>query len=65
MNKEKNTRNSGSDPESTAIVNDEISRRLRSMYRDIESEEIPDRFLTLLEELDKAEKRQSGGDADE
>ncbi|WP_371822084.1 NepR family anti-sigma factor [Martelella soudanensis] len=32
-----------------------ISRRLKALYNAVEQEEIPDRFLDLLERLDAAE----------
>lgn len=32
-----------------------ISRRLKALYDAVEQEEIPDRFLNLLERLDAAE----------
>ncbi|WP_246739703.1 NepR family anti-sigma factor [Martelella sp. HB161492] len=36
--------------------NEAISRRLKALYSSIEQEEIPDRFLDLLEKLDAAEE---------
>ncbi|ATN35659.1 hypothetical protein ACO34A_17785 [Rhizobium sp. ACO-34A] len=34
-----------------------ISDQLRAFYRSVEEEGIPDRFLTLLEKLDMAERQ--------
>lgn len=34
-----------------------IGNRLKNMYEGIVSEAVPDRFLSLLDELDKAEKK--------
>ena len=65
MNNNKDHPQSGTDPISTAIANNEISRRLKLMYREVEEEGIPDRFLTLLEKLDKAEEQQTGDNSDE
>ena len=40
--------------------------RLKALYSNVEQEGIPDRFLSLLEQLDQAERRQSmTDDADE
>ncbi len=41
--------------------NSEIARRLRSIYQEVETETIPDRFLDLLEKLDAAEASQTNG----
>lgn len=42
-------------------ANSEIGRKLRQMYDDIASDDVPERFLTLLSELEQAEsaKKQS------
>ncbi|MBB4302715.1 hypothetical protein GGD81_001751 [Rhodobium orientis] len=40
--------------------NEAISRQLKSLYSSLEQEQIPDRFLDLLEQLDEAEKAASG-----
>lgn len=50
--------NTGIDPHS------EISRNLRAVYREVESEEIPAQFLDLLEQLDAAERSQSKKDSE-
>lgn len=43
-----------------------ISMKLKALYSSVEQEGIPDRFLTLLEQLDDAERRQKKtDDADE
>ena len=34
----------------------EISRRLKSFYESVQEEQIPDKFLDLLEQLDAAEE---------
>lgn len=41
--------------------NSEISRKLRAVYHEVESEDIPEQFLDLLEKLDEAERTQNGG----
>ncbi|MEO4041182.1 NepR family anti-sigma factor [Hoeflea sp. CAU 1731] len=41
--------------------NSEIARQLRTIYREVETETIPDRFLDLLEKLDAAEASQKDG----
>lgn len=51
------------DLKSASPVNEEISRQLKALYQEVESEAIPDRFLDLLEQLDQAEKSQTGGSA--
>lgn len=35
-----------------------ISQKLKALYSAVEQEGIPDRFLSLLEQLDEAERRQ-------
>ncbi|QRM56476.1 hypothetical protein F3Y30_19495 [Sinorhizobium sp. BG8] len=37
--------------------NSQIALRLRSFYRSIQEEDVPQRFLDLLEKLDAAEQR--------
>lgn len=39
---------------------DKISDKLRTFYQTVQEEEIPDKFLDLLEKLDSAEKNQTG-----
>ena len=34
------------------------SQKLRALYASVEQEGIPDRFVSLLEQLDEAERRQ-------
>lgn len=41
--------------------NSEIARQLRTIYHEVETETIPDRFLDLLEKLDAAEASQKDG----
>ncbi|WP_425373626.1 NepR family anti-sigma factor [Notoacmeibacter ruber] len=36
--------------------NSEISRKLRLLYDTVQEEDIPDKFLDLLEKLDQAEQ---------
>lgn len=45
----------------------QIGSRLRALYRSVEEEPVPDRFLDLLEQLDRAEMRSrpGKGEADE
>ena len=38
-------------------VQAEISRRLKAFYDSVQEEEIPERFLNLLEKLDHAEMK--------
>ncbi|WP_193172654.1 NepR family anti-sigma factor [Nisaea nitritireducens] len=40
----------------TDDVNAQISSKLHQLYETVREEEIPDRFLDLLEKLDEAEK---------
>ncbi|MCV0394089.1 MAG: hypothetical protein K5872_22695 [Rhizobiaceae bacterium] len=42
-------------------VNSEIGRKLRQMYDDIASDEVPERFVTLLSELERAEFAKKDG----
>ncbi len=42
----------------------EISRNLRAVYREVESEEIPAQFLDLLDQLDAAERSQGKGNSE-
>jgi hypothetical protein len=42
-----------------------ISLKLKALYNSVEEEGIPDRFLSLLEQLDEAERKQGKkGDGD-
>ncbi|MCX2723960.1 NepR family anti-sigma factor [Roseibium salinum] len=36
--------------------NSRISQKLRELYRSVEQEPVPERFLDLLEQLDQAEE---------
>jgi hypothetical protein len=45
------------DPSSEAMPQDEIGKRLRAMYAEVESEDIPADLIALLEQLDAAEER--------
>lgn len=45
------------DRSSEAMPQDEIGRRLRAMYAEVESETIPADLIALLEKLDAAEER--------
>lgn len=47
------------DPSSEAVPQDEIGKRLRAMYAEVESEAIPADLITLLEKLDAAEERET------
>lgn len=38
-------------------ANSEIGRKLRQLYEEVVSEDVPDRFSQLLNQLDKAESR--------
>jgi hypothetical protein len=44
-------------PRSTSDPNRIISMKLKALYRTVEEQGIPDRFVELLERLDDAEKR--------
>lgn len=44
----------------TPGVSDPISNKLKELYRSVEDESIPDRFLDLLEQLDAAEQKTDG-----
>lgn len=39
-------------------VNSEIGRKLKQYYNDLVSDDVPDRFSQLLQQLDKAEPAQ-------
>ncbi|MBE7186230.1 MAG: hypothetical protein INR68_17690 [Methylobacterium mesophilicum] len=41
-------------------ANSAIGRKLKAFYDDVASEPVPDRFLSLLDALDKAEQRVMG-----
>ncbi|MCD1265880.1 hypothetical protein B5M44_13305 [Shinella sumterensis] len=41
--------------------NGPIGRKLKSFYDVIETEDVPDRLLELLEKLDEAERKATGG----
>lgn len=41
--------------------NGPIRRKLKSFYDVIETEDVPDRLLELLEKLDEAERKATGG----
>lgn len=48
-------------------TNSSIGRRLKAFYDDVASEPVPDRFLSLLDALDRAEqaaRRGRGGEED-
>jgi hypothetical protein len=40
---------------------DHITQKLRELYETVQDEGIPDKFLDLLERLDEAERKASGG----
>lgn len=48
------------DPDSPSaeenLVQSEIGKKLKTLYEDVVEEEVPDRFLDLLDKLDKSEK---------
>lgn len=59
---------SGSNHRTSPNANDpnsQISRRLREFYDSVQEQEIPDRFLDLLEKLDQVEKATKGADQNE
>ena len=41
-----------------------ISQKLRALYSSVEQEGIPDRFVSLLEQLDEAERRQKNAETE-
>lgn len=51
----------GDDGALTAGPHSRISSKLREFYQSVQEEEIPDRFVSLLERLDEAEKTAGGG----
>ena len=51
-----NGREAGFDPLEEGAAG-QISKKLRDLYRSIEEEVIPERFLELLEQLDAAEEK--------
>jgi hypothetical protein len=40
------------------VVKEAVSTKLRAYYEDISRQEVPQRFLDLLQDLDKADERQ-------
>jgi len=42
-----------------------ISQKLRALYASVEQEGIPERFVSLLEQLDEAERRQKNAETDD
>ncbi|MCJ7993834.1 hypothetical protein J5N58_04305 [Rhizobium cremeum] len=57
MTKSPNQTSAAGNGQSPAGVHAGISAQLRAYYRSVEEEGIPDRFLSLLEKLDMAEKQ--------
>ena len=45
----------------TLGANSEIGRKLKQYYDDLVSEDVPDRFMDLLTQLEKAESTQKKG----
>jgi hypothetical protein len=43
---------------------DLINQKLRALYTSVQEEEIPDRFLKMLDQLDEAEKAMSADNQD-
>ncbi|MBO6813864.1 MAG: hypothetical protein JJ891_03310 [Rhizobiaceae bacterium] len=43
---------------------DLINDKLKSLYKSVQEEEIPERFLNMLEQLDQAEQRAAADDQD-
>lgn len=41
-----------------------INQKLRALYTSVEQEGIPDRFVSLLEQLDEAERRQKNAETE-
>lgn len=64
MSNEKSKPRKGPDVTNGIDPHSEISRKLRQIYQEDESEEIPEQFLDLLEQLDAAEQKQ-GNKGDE
>ncbi|WP_428700036.1 NepR family anti-sigma factor [Stappia sp.] len=44
----------------STVSHEQITEKLREFYDSVQDEDIPDRFLELLERLDEAEKKVSG-----
>ncbi|MGB3500720.1 MAG: NepR family anti-sigma factor [Mesorhizobium sp.] len=52
---------SGKGPSADILgVNNEIGRRLRQFYDEVVSEDVPDRFADLLNQLDEAQRSRDG-----
>lgn len=43
---------------------DLINEKLKSLYESVQEEEIPDRFMRMLEQLEEAERQSSNSDQD-
>jgi hypothetical protein len=59
---------SGSERRTSPSANDpnsQISRRLREFSDSVQEQQIPDRFLDLLEKLDQVEKAAKGAEENE
>lgn len=46
---------------SASEVSTQISNKLQALYKSVEEQTIPDRFLDLLEQLDTAESKHTKG----
>ena len=46
---------------SQQVVKEAVSSKLRAYYDDIARQDVPQRFLDLLQDLDKAGGKKSGG----
>lgn len=54
-----------SPPALDPLVQSHIGRRLRSMFDEVASQPVPDRFLNLLDQLERSDEASSEGSAPE
>jgi len=47
------------DPRTASAVRDKLGEQLRTMYRTLEEEPLPDRLLTLVRQLDQPRSREN------
>lgn len=47
---------SGASKKSSAVVSKAVSGKLKAYYEEIAAQEVPDRFLELLDKLDEQDK---------
>lgn len=58
----KKLKQEGADSNNSASeVSTQISNKLQALYKSVEDQTIPDRFLDLLEQLDAAESKHTKG----